>query len=184
MLNSKNSFSLTSKLISKQAIIAAIYAVLTYLGWGFSYGPVQFRYSEILNWLAFVDPKNIIGLSLGCFISNIPSPLGIMDLFFGTLHTFIGAYFMAKSSNKFLAMVWHALFSFIIAFELFLAYGGGAKVFMETYGAIALSEFIIIGPIGLSLFSLLSMNKSILRVICDDEAQPVKDSFVFKFSKK
>lgn len=184
MLNSNNSFSLTSKLISRQAIIAAIYAVLTYLGWGVSYGPVQFRYSEILNWLAFFDPKNVIGLSLGCFISNIPSPLGIMDLFFGTLHTFIGAYFMAKSSNKFLAMIWHALFSFIIAFELLLTYGGGGRVFLETYGTIALSELIIIGPIGLTVFSLLTMNKSLLKVICDDRTPPIKESFVFKFSNK
>lgn len=75
------------------AMIAALYAVLTYaavaLNW--AYGPVQFRFSEALTILPVFTPAAIPGLAIGCFLSNLASPLGVVDWVFGTLATLLAA---------------------------------------------------------------------------------------------
>ncbi len=76
------------------ATIAALYVVLTAVSglFGLSYSCVQFRLSEALTILPVFSPYAIAGLTLGCFISNLASPLGIIDIIFGTLSTFLSAY--------------------------------------------------------------------------------------------
>lgn len=75
-------------------VIAAMYAALTYvaaaLGWG--YLGVQFRFSEALTVLAAFTPAAIPGLTIGCFIGNLGSPFGIVDIICGTAATFIAAW--------------------------------------------------------------------------------------------
>ncbi|MDO4813499.1 MAG: QueT transporter family protein [Gemella sp.] len=75
------------KILTVQALIAAIYVVLTVSGLSFSYGPIQFRYSESLMQLIVFSPLFWLPLTLGVAIANIFSPLGIVDVFFGTLGT-------------------------------------------------------------------------------------------------
>jgi uncharacterized membrane protein len=78
--------------ITTAAIIAAIYAALTYLGavFGLSYGPIQLRFSEALTILPVFTPAAIPGLTVGCFIANIGS-FNLLDMVFGTLATLIAA---------------------------------------------------------------------------------------------
>ena len=73
-----------TKRLTRTAIIAAIYAVVTIAIAPFSYGNIQFRISEILVLLAVFDPLYIGGLTLGCLIANILGPNGPMDVIFGT----------------------------------------------------------------------------------------------------
>lgn len=67
------------------AVIAAMYAVLTYVAaaMNLAYGPVQFRFSEALTILPVFTPAAIPGLAMGCLISNLGSPLGIVDWVIG-----------------------------------------------------------------------------------------------------
>lgn len=81
--------SKTTKRLVRTALIAAIYAVLTLILAPISYGNIQFRISEIMVLLAFVDPFYIGGLTLGCFIANMLGPNGMLDIFLGTLATLI-----------------------------------------------------------------------------------------------
>ena len=80
------------------SVIAAIYVVLTAISglFGLSYYGVQFRISEALTILPVFSPYAITGLTLGCFISNFASPLGIIDIVFGTLSTFFSAVLTRK----------------------------------------------------------------------------------------
>lgn len=75
-------------------VIAAMYAALTYvavaLGWG--YMGVQFRFSEALTVLAAFTPAAIPGLTIGCFIGNLGSPFGMVDIVLGTFASFIAAW--------------------------------------------------------------------------------------------
>ena len=75
------------------AVIAALYAALTYVAvaLNLAYGPVQFRFSEALTILPAFTPAAIPGLAIGCFISNLASPLGIVDWVFGTMATLLAA---------------------------------------------------------------------------------------------
>ena len=80
------------------SVIAAIYVVLTAISglFGLSYYGVQFRISEALTILPVFSPYAITGLTLGCFISNFASPLGIIDIVFGTFSTFLSAVLTRK----------------------------------------------------------------------------------------
>lgn len=75
------------------AVIAALYAVLTWVAaaMNLAYGPVQFRFSEALTVLPAFTPAAIPGLAVGCLISNLTSPLGVVDWVFGTSATLMAA---------------------------------------------------------------------------------------------
>lgn len=75
------------------AVIAAMYAVLTYVAaaMNLAYGPVQFRFSEAMCVLAVFTPAAIPGLAVGCLLSNLASPLGLVDWICGPLATLLAA---------------------------------------------------------------------------------------------
>lgn len=83
------------RFIVQSGVIAALYAVLTYVSslMGLAYGEVQFRVSEALTILPVFTPAAIPGLAIGCFIGNLGSPFGMVDVLCGTLATLIAAVF-------------------------------------------------------------------------------------------
>ncbi|WP_027399953.1 QueT transporter family protein [Anaerovorax odorimutans] len=86
-----------TKFLMQAAIISAIYAVLTISLMPFSYGIMQVRISEALTILPYFTPAAIPGLFIGCLVSNIVGPYGIIDMIFGsgaTLIAAIGSYFL------------------------------------------------------------------------------------------
>ena len=166
----------TVSLMTRQALIAALYALLTFSGFGIGYGPVQFRYSEILNWLCFLDPKNIVGLTLGCFIANITSPYGLMDMVVGTLGTLLATYCMAKSRSKYVAMFFPSVFSFLYSAEAVLLGQIPKSLFFLDYGKIALSEIIITGLIGIPFMMLALRFPRVRNLIVDPSQDPTKES--------
>lgn len=77
---------------ARAAIIAALYFALSVALSAISFGPVQFRISEILVLLPIIFPEAIPGLTIGCFFTNFFfSPFGVFDMVLGTLATLIGA---------------------------------------------------------------------------------------------
>ncbi len=76
--------------IAKVAILAAIYVALCAVLQPVSFGPVQFRFSEILCLLSIDQLWAFWGVVLGCLLSNLfLGGLGIVDVIFGTLATFL-----------------------------------------------------------------------------------------------
>ena len=71
------------------ALIAAVYAALTYAVAPLSFGATQFRISEALTILPVFTPAAIPGLAIGCVIANIGSPFGPIDIVLGTLATLL-----------------------------------------------------------------------------------------------
>lgn len=168
-------FHFNSELLARQAIIAAIYCTLTLSGLGFSYGPIQFRYSEVLNWLAFFDPKNIIGLTLGCFVSNIFSPYGVLDMVIGTLGTLLATYCMSKSKNMITASVFPAAFSFLYSGEAVLLGEIPQSLFLIDTLKIMLSEIIIVAVIGIPLVKILNRSNRLSSLFVDSKMKPIKN---------
>lgn len=84
----------TTLYLTQAAFIAALYAALTYAAsfMGLAYGSIQFRFSEALTVLAVFTPAAIPGLCVGCFIGNLGSPFGVLDIILGTAATFLAAY--------------------------------------------------------------------------------------------
>ena len=100
-----------STYIARVGVIAAAYAACTlmtmlFLG-SLAWGPVQFRVSEALCVLALFTPAAIPGLTLGCAIANVANivlsgtgMLGMLDVVFGSLATFLGALGMWRLRDR------------------------------------------------------------------------------------
>lgn len=91
--------NLTKKIVIS-AVIASLYAAITFVLSPISYGLIQFRVSEIMVLLAFFNPMYIIGLTLGCFLANILGGLGVVDVVFGTFATFISVVFISYTGKR------------------------------------------------------------------------------------
>ena len=79
----------TTKKIAANAVVAALYFVLTIALGSLSYQAIQFRIAECLMLLCFFRKDFTWGLTIGCFLANLASPVGWPDWVFGTLATFL-----------------------------------------------------------------------------------------------
>ena len=133
--------------ITKIAIVAALYVVLTVIVSPLSYAGIQLRFSEGLDHLVVFNKRYVWALTIGCFIANLFSPMGIIDIIFGTLETFLAAgitYLLSKISSSIfikllISILINTLMMWIIALELHLY---NNLPFWPTYGTVALGEFI------------------------------------------
>lgn len=82
---------LTTRSLCLSAVIAALYAALTMALPALSYGAIQCRLSEALTLLPLMLPQAIPGLFVGCIVANLLSPVGLMDVVFGSLATLLAA---------------------------------------------------------------------------------------------
>ena len=89
------------QLIVMNAMIGAAYAVLTILISPIAYGAVQMRLTEIIVLLACYNKKFIPGLTIGCLLANLASPMGLYDICFGTAATLIACLGMYYVKNVF-----------------------------------------------------------------------------------
>ncbi|MCY6483106.1 QueT transporter family protein [Clostridium aestuarii] len=141
--------------IVKIALVAAIYAVLTIGLNPISYGAIQFRLSEVMVLLAFIDPLYIPGLVLGCAIANLFSPLGIVDVVVGSFATFISVYMISKSKRLFAASLWPTINCIFVGAELHFIL---ELPFWLTTLQVALGEFVVVTIIGYPLFKYMILN--------------------------
>ena len=152
-----------TKLLLKNALLAAVYAVLTMGLAPISYGPVQVRISEFMTLLAFVNKKYIPGLVLGCFLANLASPFGVTDLLIGTFATFLAVYAMRFCPNLFLASLMPVLFNGVLIWAEMLylaALPPGLSVWTAML-YIAGGEFLSVSLLGIVLLRLLLKNHAL-----------------------
>ena len=96
---------ISARQLTRAAIVGALYAALTLLSsaFGIAYGPVQFRLSEALCVLPFFFPETAWGLFAGCWVANLISPYGPLDMVVGSLATLLAARWTAKCRRKWMA---------------------------------------------------------------------------------
>jgi uncharacterized membrane protein len=82
-------------------MIAAVYFAATVAIPALSYQAIQFRVGEAMTLLPLVFPEATIGLTLGCFLANISSPFGWIDMVFGTFATFVSCVMTAAIGKIF-----------------------------------------------------------------------------------
>ena len=149
----------TVKVLTIQALLAAIYVVLTVAIAPFSYGVIQFRISESLSQLVVFSKKYWFPITLGVAIANIFSPLGIVDVFFGTLGTglalaisiFVFKFIKNRIVRHVINIILYLIICMpIIAYEITIFSGeNSARVpfdfgaFTTIYGSLLLSQVII-----------------------------------------
>lgn len=148
----------------KSAVVAALYAVLTLLLPVASYGPIQFRFSEILVLLVFYNKRFIPGLILGCAIANLFSPMMLFDVAFGTLSSYIAFRLMQKAKNLYLASIFPVLLVIVPAIGTWLILANN-EVLLIMIIQFMLSEFIMVSVIGVMIFKILEKNEGFMSYI-------------------
>ena len=159
--------NLTTKAITANAFIAALYAVITILCAPLSYEFSQFRFSEALNLLVFFNPTYTIGLTVGCFIANVASTVGPLDMVFGTLATLISCllivWFSKICKNLFInGLIPSLINAIIVPFVIYLSCMGTSDSFELSamywimFGWIFLGEFVCITVIGYPIILTLT----------------------------
>jgi len=137
------------KTLIVNALIAALYFVVTWLIAPFGFTHVQFRASELFNHLIVFNRKYFFGIVLGVFFSNlILSPVKV-DILFGLAHSILSLlmtmFFARFITNKIILMVINTIvFSvnmFIIAYML-IVFAEVNLSFLFIWSTLALGEFI------------------------------------------
>ncbi len=154
--------------IVRTAIVAALYAVLTIALAPISYGLIQFRLSEVMTLLAFINPIYIAGLTLGTVIANYASQMGMLDMIFGTLATFISVYLISKTKQIWIASLWPSLVNGVIIGTMlyklgFVPTGIGL---IPAIGFVFFGEFVVVTVIGVPLFKyLINKQDRLIRIL-------------------
>lgn len=81
----------STKFLIQAGLIAAIYFVLTAVLLPLSYGVMQIRVSEALTILPMFTPAAIPGLFVGCLLSNLLGPYGLLDVVVGSATSLLAA---------------------------------------------------------------------------------------------
>ncbi|MBA5850204.1 QueT transporter family protein [Clostridium sp. cel8] len=150
----------TNKLV-KITLVAAIYIVSTIAFGQMSYmGPIELRFSEMLNLLAFIDPYYIISLTLGCAVANFYS-FSIVDVFVGSLQTLISTYLMWKTRNMAISIIWPVIGVAAIAEELHILY---KLPFFYTFFTQFVGELAVM-ILGYFVFKKIFHNSELLDII-------------------
>ncbi len=139
------------------ALIGAMYVVLTLLIAPISYGPLQFRVAEALTVLPYLFPQAIIGLFIGCLISNINSPFGLIDILLGSLSTLVAAYLTYKAPKPILAPLPPILINAIVV-SAYISYIIKVPYYLTAL-YIMISQTIICYGLGYPLLILLLKRK-------------------------
>lgn len=152
-------------------LIAAIYTVATYISaaMGLAYMGIQFRLSEALNILSVFTPAAIPGLIVGCFLGNLGSPFGMIDIFLGTLATVLASlcsYYTRKLTVKglpLLSLAFPVIFNAIIVgaeVAFFLPEGISVLGFAISAAQVGAGELAVCYGLGIPLFFVFKKYKN------------------------
>lgn len=174
--------NIRSKKVVVIAVIAAFYVVLTLLSsfFGLAYGPIQFRLSEALIIFAAFSYDAVIGLTLGCMLSNIASPYGIVDILVGTLATFLAAFLLKLVSSKVKSVAMKCLFATVfqalfngtlvgIEIAMLTASGSPLSMFAVSFIQIAIGEIAVCGLLCWPIYMLIRKNRELNRFFINTE---------------
>ena len=159
------------------AMVAALYAVLSYFGniFGLTFGPVQCRFSEALCVPPFLFPFTTPGLFIGCLLTNLLSPVGPVDIVFGSLATLLAALWTSKMPNRWLAPLPPVICNGVILGAMFSWYEVGFGpgfwgLFAWNAFTVALGELAACYVLGSLLLTVLPKVESLRRLM----PQPAK----------
>ena len=150
--------------VTKAAMIAAVYVVLTIVLAPISFGQVQLRVSEALTIMPVFTAAAIPGVFIGCLIGNILGGAVLPDIIFGSLATLVAAVISYKLRGKglLIASIPPVVVNMLVVpFVLKYAYSVPLPIpfMMLTVGA---GEVVSCSILGVGLGKLLQKNKFIL----------------------
>ena len=178
------SASKRSRMVASTGVIAATYASFTLVALvllqGLAWGPVQFRIPEALCVLAALTPAAIPGLTAGCVVANLfalvlngTGALGLFDVVFGSVATFVGAWWCWKLRNRpklallgpvlanalivpaYLPIILQGVGFYVIPFTGISIEGAYLPMYLFGVVSIGLGEAVVMYALGLPLLRAL-----------------------------
>lgn len=136
----------------QNALIAALYFVVTMVVAPFGFTHIQFRVSELFNHFIVLDKKYFFGIVGGVFLANLFISPVKADLIFGLAHSIVSLlitmYIARFIKNKLTLMIINTVvFSFnmfIVAYML-KVFAGFTFSILFIWGTLAVSEFVMMG---------------------------------------
>ena len=151
--------------LSRAALIAAAYTVLSVATAPISFGAVQARIAEALTLLPVLMPEGVAGVAVGCLLTNMwgvasgSNILGAADIVIGTAATLCVAVCTRRlRSHPLLAALPPVLFNAVaVGGELMFAECGGvsAALWLVNGAYIALGQAFACYVLGLPLLHML-----------------------------
>lgn len=156
--------AMSTKKIIQAAVIASIYAVLTIALAPLSYGVMQIRVSEALTILPYFTPAAIPGLFIGCLVSNMIGPYGVLDIVCGSLATLVaaGASYCLREKPLLVPLPPVIANAIIIGSMLHFAYGVPMPLFACMLW-VGIGELIVCYGLGYPLLRFLKKYKHIFQ---------------------
>ena len=165
----------TTRRIAFAGILAAVYAVTTYVCQPIAYGSIQFRLSEALAVFCCFTPAAIPGMVLGCVVANIFTTLSfpVLDIVFGSLATLLACLLTWRMSRRLDKTPWIAwliplptiLFNAVIVGAMIAYFFTEGESFLPAFGYNALSvgagEAAVMYLLGLPLLFFLRKNRQL-----------------------
>ena len=147
--------------LTKAALIAAVYVVLTMVFAPISFSEIQIRISEALTILPMFTPAAIPGLFVGCLLGNLLSGAALPDVIFGSIATLIGAigtYLLRKKLPVLGTLPPILSNTIIVPFVLRYAYQVELPIWILCL-SIAAGEVLSCGVLGMALYKVLSIRR-------------------------
>ena len=143
--------------LSNTALVASLYVVVTVFLAVISFGAIQLRLSEMLNYLALYHKRYVIGVTVGVIIANFASPTWFLDVPIGGVATFvvlmICRYATRNMQNMKLKMVITALIfaasMFTVALQLYVL---ADLPFWETWLFVGIGELLSMTVGGITIY--------------------------------
>jgi len=152
-----------SKGLALITIYAALYAALVVVLGGFSYGPIQVRIADVmLAAVPLFGLPGVLGHTLGVFIANLFSPVGLLDVL-NTIPSFVMSfvvyYAYKRTKNDFAVIGTCIAYSVVLGVTvgLMLSYVYSLPLFL-TIVYVAIGNGISSVLIGWPLFKILKRN--------------------------
>ena len=166
----KNYF--TIKNIARYSIIASLYVTLSLFLAPISFGPIQFRISEVLVLICFYRKDYSIPLIVGCFITNLFSPYFLLDFTLGTLSTVVACSGIILSKKLIVACIFPPLSLILVGIEITII---DQIPLYVSIPQVMLGEAIVIFLIAFPIWKYLEKNRRFMEFIgCEVETTKEK----------
>lgn len=159
-------FRTTIKFITVSAMIAAIYTVATVAMGTLGFGQIQFRVSEALTLLPFLFPQTIVGIFVGCLLSNILASPYMLDIVLGSSASLVAAIWTSKIKNKYLAPLPPVLINaVVVGFIITFSMSGnklsdiGLIAYLTNTATVGIGQAVVCYGLGLPLIAALQKRK-------------------------
>lgn len=147
---------LTTKLLARAGIIAALYVGLTVVFGELAYGPLQIRPAEALTVLPAFFPEAAVALYVGCLLANLFSGYGLPDILLGPIVSLAACLLTRliykKTENIFLAALPPVLLNGFLIPLIFMMTGTPWSEYWVFAGSLLLTEAVFIYTIGVGVY--------------------------------